>query len=1050
MTLRSSLFGRLALTRYSLLPLACAIAFLSCEVPVSNPTDPAHQVVQVIVLPDTATLDPAQHLKFTAHGRTASGDSSALTVSWSATGGSIAPDGMFVADTAAGDFLVSGTNAALKLSASSSVHIRRRPVATVSVSPPSATVTAGQTFQLAATPRDANGNTLSGRAVTWASSSSGVATVSAGGLVTGVAAGSATITATSEGKSGTATVSVTPAPVASVTVTPSAAALAVGETAQITATPRDANGNALSGRTVTWATSNAAVATVNGNGLVTGVAAGSATITATSEGKSATAAVTVTQTPVAVASVSVSPASGSVATGQTLQLTATPRDANGNALSGRVVTWGSSNTAAATVNGTGLVSGVATGTATISATSEGKSGTSGVTVTPVPVASVSVTPASASVTAGQMVQLTATVRDAAGNVLTGRVVTWGSSNTAAATVNGSGLVTGVAAGSATISATSEGQTGTAALTVTPVPVASVSVTPTSASVTAGQTIQLAATEQDASGNVLSGRVVTWSSSNTSLATVSASGLVRGMAAGSVTITATSEGKTGTAAVTVTLAPVASVSVTPASAIVTTGQTVQLTATLRDAGGNILTGRVVTWGSNNTGVATVNGNGLVSALTIGLAAITATCEGKSDTSNVTVTVPTTGGRFPLHVEAGKRYLVDAQGNPFLLQGDAAWSLIVQLTNEQADQYLEDRRQKGFNTVLVNLIEHKFSTNPPKNAYGDAPFSTPGDFSTPNEAYFAHAAYVINLAAQKGMLVLLAPAYMGVGGGDEGWYQEMAANGATKLANYGTYVANRFRAYDNILWVHGGDYDPPDLNLLRAIPNAIRAVDPKWLHTFHGYEASALGVLGTGEPWLQVNDVYTYTNLVANAFQEYQRSSMPFFLIESRYENESGAGEVQLRTQAYQLVLSGAMGQVMGNTPIWRFDTGWQQALDSRGARTLSYLPPLLASRAWWTLVPDISHTVLTAGVSSGTDQAATARASDGSFVLAYLPSARAVTVDLTKLNGPNVVARWYDPANGTYASVAGSPFAASGTRVFTPASTNSSGFSDWVLVLESSP
>jgi hypothetical protein len=118
--------------------------------------------------------------------------------------------------------------------------------------------------------------------------------------------------------------------------------------------------------------------------------------------------------------------------------------------------------------------------------------------------------------------------------------------------------------------------------------------------------------------------------------------------------------------------------------------------------------------------------------------------------------------------------------------------------------------------------------------------------------------------------------------------------------------------------------------------------------------------------------------------------------------------------------------------------------------MAYLPTLLNGRAWWTLVPDINHTVLTAGVSSGTDQAATARASDGSFVLAYLPSARSVTVNLAQLSGPNVNARWYDPANGTYTSIAGSPFAASGSRGFSPAASNSSGFGDWVLVLESTP
>ncbi len=117
------------------------------------------------------------------------------------------------------------------------------------------------------------------------------------------------------------------------------------------------------------------------------------------------------------------------------------------------------------MNGSGLVTGGAAGTATITATSEGKSGTATVTVPSVPVASVTVTPSSASVVTGATLQLTATPKDASGNPLSGRVVIWGSSNTAVATVSGSGLVTGVAVGATTIAATSEGQSGTATITV---------------------------------------------------------------------------------------------------------------------------------------------------------------------------------------------------------------------------------------------------------------------------------------------------------------------------------------------------------------------------------------------------------------------------------------------------------------------------------------------------------------------------------------------------------------------------------------------------------
>src|SRR5213079_2599712 len=277
---------------------------------------------------------------------------------------------------------------------------------------------------------------------------------------------------------------------------------------------------------------------------------------------------------------------------------------NGAPLSGRTVTWSTSNTSVATVSNSGLVSGVTPGSATIMATSEGKSGTSTITVTPVPVASVEVTPATASVQAGQTVQHTATPKDANGAPLTGRTVTWSSSNTAVATVSNGGLVSGVTPGSATITATSEGKSGTSTITVTPVPVASVEVTPATASVQAGQTVQLTATPKDANGAPLSGRTVTWSSSNTAVATLSNGGLVSGVTPGSATITATSEGKSGTSSITVTNVPVATVDVTPPSASVQAGQTVQLTATPKDAGGTPLSGRTVTWSSSNTAVATV--------------------------------------------------------------------------------------------------------------------------------------------------------------------------------------------------------------------------------------------------------------------------------------------------------------------------------------------------------------------------------------------------------------------------------------------------------------
>ena len=267
---------------------------------------------------------------------------------------------------------------------------------------------------------------------------------------------------TSDGGGGTDVV-----PVASVVVTPPQSTIPALLTVQLTASVRDASGGVLTGKQVTWTSSSTSVATVSTNGLVTGVAEGTATITATSEGVGGTAQVVVTAA--GVASVDVQPSAESVIVGGTVQLTATPRDAAGGSLTGRTVTWSSSDDAIATVDGNGLVATAAVGEATITATSEGTSGSATITVLPVPVASVTVTPNPAQTQVAGTVQLTAELKDADDNVLdaAGRTITWSSSDDAVATVDDAGEVTGVALGMATITATAEGQSGTADVDVIP-------------------------------------------------------------------------------------------------------------------------------------------------------------------------------------------------------------------------------------------------------------------------------------------------------------------------------------------------------------------------------------------------------------------------------------------------------------------------------------------------------------------------------------------------------------------------------------------------------
>jgi uncharacterized protein YjdB len=518
-------------------------------------------------------------------------------------------------------------------SATSTVTVGLQPVADVAVTPSNATLMVGQTQQLSAVASSAKGAPLTGRTVKWSSSDAAVASVDGSGLVAAVAPGTADITATVDGTPGSAVLTVTPIPVASVGVTPSTASLVVGGTQRFSATAKSAGGAALTGRTVTWSTSDAAVASVDAKGLVTGLATGTAGITATVDGINGSAVLTVT--PIPVATVTVTPASASLVVGQSRQLSVTAKSAAGAPLTGRPVTWSSDDATIASVDAAGLVTAHAPGSATVLATVEGKSASSAVTVTPVPVATVAVNPPSGTVTQGSTLQLAAVAKDASGGTLTGRAVTWSSSDAAVASVDAGGLVTGLTTGTAGITATVDGVTGSAAMTVVPIPVATVTVTPATASLIVGNTQALTAVATAADGTILTGRAVIWSTSDATVASVSGSGGVTALAPGKATITATISGKSGSALISVNPVPVARVVVSPTKALIGPGATVQLQVVTEDSIGGVLTGRVVTWSSSDPNIASVDANGLVTGNILGAAAITATSETKSASAAITV-------------------------------------------------------------------------------------------------------------------------------------------------------------------------------------------------------------------------------------------------------------------------------------------------------------------------------------------------------------------------------------------------------------------------------
>ena len=538
-------------------------------------------------------------------------------------------------------------------------------IASIAVTPTGQSIAKGLTKQYTATATLTDGTTQDiSSSASWTSTDTNKVTVNSTGLATGAGVGSANVTATKDGKSGNSTLTVTAATLVSIAVTPASPSIAKGLPQQFTATGTYTDGSTADiTSSVTWSSTNTSVATISNaggsNGLATTLAIGSTFISA--QLNSITAPnVTFNVTAATVASVAVTPANPSVAKGLTQQFTATATMTDSSTQNvTALATWSSSDTSKATISNAGgsegLATTLATGSSTISAVYSGKTGTTTLTVSAATIASIAVTPSGQSIAKGLTKQYTATatLTDNSTQDISA-TASWTSTDTSKVTVNSTGLATGAGVGSANVTATKDGKSGSSTLTVTAATLVSIAVTPGSPSVTAGGTQQFTATGSYTDGTTQDlTSTVTWSSSATSVATISNAGGSNGLAtsasAGTATITASLGGVTSTG-VTLTVNPAItlnSISISPKGDTVATGFTKQFTATGSYSNGTTadLTS-TVTWSSSNTGVATISNasgsNGLATPVTGGSTTISASYGGKSDSTTLTVSSITLTG------------------------------------------------------------------------------------------------------------------------------------------------------------------------------------------------------------------------------------------------------------------------------------------------------------------------------------------------------------------------------------------------------------------------
>jgi hypothetical protein len=633
----------------------------------------AATLVSVEVTPPDPSIASGTTQQFTATGVYTDASTQDLTtsVTWSSSdtgaatvSNAVGSEGLASAG-AVGVTTITATSGVI--SGSTTLTVTAAALVSIDVTPADPSIASGLTEQFTATGTytDASTQDLT-TTVTWSSLDTGVATISnapgSEGLAAAGTPGVTTITATSGAISGSTTLTVTAATLVSIGVTPANPSTANGLTEQFTATGvyTDSSTQDLT-TTVTWSSSDTAVATISNaagsEGLASTSDVGPTTITATSGAISGSTTLTVTAA--TLASIGVTPANPSVANGLTEQFTATGvyTDSSTQDLTS-TVTWSSSDTAVATISNAagseGLASTSDVGPTTITATFGAVSDSTTLTVTAATLVSIGVTPANPSLPKGLTEQCAATgiYTDATTQDLTA-TVSWSSSDTGVATISNAagseGLASATDVGPTTITATSGAISGSTTLTVTDAVLQSITFVADDTSVPLGLTHQYTATGNYSDGSTQDlTATVTWSSSNTGVATISnaagSEGLATAGGLGVTTITATSGLISGTTTLTVTNAVLQSITVTPANADLPLGLSQQYTATgnYSDASTQDLT-TTVAWSSSNTGRATISNaagsEGLASTNGVGATTITATSGAISGSTTLTVTSAT---------------------------------------------------------------------------------------------------------------------------------------------------------------------------------------------------------------------------------------------------------------------------------------------------------------------------------------------------------------------------------------------------------------------------
>lgn len=409
----------------------------------------------------------------------------------------------------------------------------------------------------------------------------------------------------------------------------------------------------------------------------------------------------------------------------------------------------------------------------------------------------------------------------------------------------------------------------------------------------------------------------------------------------------------------------------------------------------------------------------------------------------------------------RYLVDQNDKPFFYLGDTVWVIFQRLNREEVEDYLKDRAAKGFNVIQAYVIRGLEARHPDGNQslLGANPFID-RDPGKPNEAFFQYVDHVVNRANELGFVMGLVTA--------KSWHVNKHKEqifDARNAFTFGKFLGERYRN-NAVIWYPGGDSAPgSDRDVWVAMARGLREGSAgNHLVSYHGSGGTTSSTWFHQADWLDMNSIQSGHGWAAKTYQHINRDyaltpAKPTVDMEPPYENHPTGAKTpridshQVRKGAYWAVLAGAAGHGYGALDLfWLYKDSdgpfpkngfqpWRKAIAYEGSRQVGLMRQFFELRPWYRLVPDQS--VIAAGQADGEDHIQAARADDGSFLVAYLPTGKPVTVAVDRLAGKKVKAHWYDPRQGTWSLIGN--FDNTGNRQFNPPTTGEK--DDWVLVLE---